>query len=126
MGYGCTVRSVVLSAFILVGGAFACSSGNGAGDGGTDGAVDGATGLCDLEAFKASGGDGHACPRASVLVCFPLCSTGGCRCTSTSAGPRWKCTTDLSCQPDAAPVADSGADAPDDAAVDAAADAAAD
>ena len=100
----------------------ACSSQK-ASDAGTDAAVDATAELCDLDAFKASGGDGHVCPQVSSRLCFPVCS-GGCKCTSTSNGPRWKCTTDLSCfdggddgaVDDSGSVSDTGADSANDAA----------
>ena len=78
-------------------------------DGGGDGASDGALDLCDIDAFS---GNGNACPRPSDRVCFPQCSTGGCKCTQSAAGPRWKCTSDFSCLPDSGPLDDA---APDDA-----------
>jgi len=49
---------------------------------------------------------GAPCSMASPLVCFPMCEAGGCRCHATAAGPRWECTTDLSCLPDCAPIDD--------------------
>ncbi len=55
--------------------------------------------LCDT--FTHSG---DPCDHASANVCFPECATGGCWCVATAAGPRWKCTTDVSCLPDGSPV----------------------
>jgi hypothetical protein len=99
-----------------------CSSQT-ASDAGADATADATAELCDLDAFKASGGDGHVCPQVSARLCFPVCS-GGCKCTSTSNGPRWKCTTDLSCFDggddgavgDSGSVSDTGADSATDAA----------
>jgi hypothetical protein len=49
---------------------------------------------------------GAPCSLPSPVRCFPECETGGCSCTATAAGPRWRCQTDLSCMPDCAPVDD--------------------
>ncbi|CAN5582804.1 hypothetical protein BH09MYX1_BH09MYX1_44260 [soil metagenome] len=70
---------------------------------GSDSQID----ICDIDAFS---GNGNSCPVASNRLCFPLCDAGGCRCTKGSVGPVWKCVTDFSCYPDAAPVFDANDD----------------
>jgi hypothetical protein len=49
---------------------------------------------------------GDPCSKASAVRCFPECEAGGCSCSPTGSGPRWTCTTDLSCVPDCAPIDD--------------------
>lgn len=90
------MRSAVFFGLVSVVLAIACSSKSGS-DAGADAQADATADLCDLDAFKASGGDGHACPQVTSRVCFPICANGGCRCIATANGPRWKCTTDLTC-----------------------------
>jgi hypothetical protein len=78
---------------------------NSAGDASADASVEDADAelfdLCD--AFTEVG---SACPTASPVRCFPLCEAGGCYCSETAQGPRWKCVLDLSCQPACAPIDD--------------------
>jgi len=78
----------------------------GSSSGGSDGAVDAAG---DATADVVTVCDeftevGAPCSLASPLVCFPMCEAGGCSCRPTASGPRWACTTDLSCVPDCAPI----------------------
>ncbi len=110
-----------------------CSSTQATDDGGAD-ATSEPYDLCSL--FTSVG---DPCPKASALVCFQECTSGGCKCVAGPSGPVWQCTTDTSCMPcgtplDASPdcsadgaVSDAGSDAADagDAADDGAADAAA-
>jgi hypothetical protein len=132
------VVALVFGSLAIVG-AFAsvpaCSSDDAAADGGAylDVAYIDAPTTCDL--FTEVGAP---CPAVSKTACFPMCTTGGCFCSQTSDGPRWTCTTDFSCVPEAGPLEDAetvegdagvrDADASDagDATVDAGADAHAD
>jgi hypothetical protein len=86
-------------------GSVACSQNGSASDGGEDAeedvTVDVVT-ICD-EFTEA----GARCSLAGPFVCFPMCEAGGCSCRPTADGPRWGCTTDLSCVPDCGPIDDS-------------------
>ena len=86
---------------------------NDAGSTGADAAIDSAQveDPCDVDAFIASGGNGHACFFVSRNVCFPMCERGGCVCTHDARGDDagiWKCTTDMSCVPESGPFDDAG------------------
>jgi hypothetical protein len=59
---------------------------------------------------------GAPCPQASPILCFALCTDGGCYCEQGPSGPVWACTTDLSCLPDGGPLDDSGSNPPVDGA----------
>lgn len=53
---------------------------------------------------------GDICPIATGRVCFPECTSGGCRCRRQADGQlRWSCVTDTSCLPDSGPLDDTGA-----------------
>jgi hypothetical protein len=86
-------------------GSAACNGNEGDSDGGEDAyedvTVDVVT-ICDD--FTEAGA---RCSMASPFICFPMCEAGGCSCRPTATGPRWACTTDLSCVPDCAPIDDS-------------------
>jgi hypothetical protein len=94
----------------------ACTSAADDSDGGTSASVDGAYAdaptFCDF--FTEAGAP---CPAVSATACFPMCATGGCYCRASSTGPRWTCTVDFSCVPDAGPLEDSGPAGTDDATV---------
>jgi hypothetical protein len=49
---------------------------------------------------------GEPCAVPSPVRCFPECEAGGCSCTATADGPRWRCLSDFSCMPDCAPIDD--------------------
>jgi hypothetical protein len=98
-------RAVVLASVTLGAVVVACSGGSQApsGDGGSPidatQVTDGEPEIC-TEFTEA----GAPCSRVSPVRCFAECTTGGCSCQTTPAGPRWTCVTDLSCVPDCAPV----------------------
>jgi hypothetical protein len=111
-----SVLAVVAGASLALAGAFAsgpaCSSNDDAdgGDSGLDGTYVDAPTFCDF--FTEAGAP---CPAVSKTQCFAMCTTGGCYCSATSSGPRWVCTEDFSCVPEAGPLEDSGsADAGED------------
>ena len=71
----------------------------------------GGAGLCDT--FTHSG---NPCAPVSAIVCFRQCVTDGCQCKAGADGKgAWRCTTDLSCDPDGGPLDDA---APSDSAPD--------
>ncbi len=114
LGWLCAVAALT-AAFVVVP---ACSSDPPAAATTADSGGDG--GVTDVCASYTKIGD--PCPLISGRVCFPQCATGGCKCVGSASGPRWTCTSDFSCQPDAAPDLDAGDTPPpgDDAAADAA------
>ncbi|HEX7601078.1 MAG TPA: hypothetical protein VF316_05710 [Polyangiaceae bacterium] len=127
MSYPPAVTHRILFLLVLPLGLFGlgCSTDDSAQDGGADGAHDGPIDLCDVDAFS---GSGNACAHLSDRVCFPQCTTGGCKCAQGATGPVWKCTSDFSCVPDSGPLDDAAPDdaTPDDAATDGGVDAATD
>ncbi len=88
-------------------------------DGGADATSEGAVDICDINAFIASGGNGHSCPKASSALCFPVCEAGdpgGCVCTEMAGGPIWVCTNPDDCHvpcSNTSPLNDADCDAND-------------
>jgi hypothetical protein len=95
--------AVAVASFALA--CSACTGDNGnASDAGGDATLE-ATDICSQFTDETKAGD--PCPQASPTRCFPECESGGCYCAvGMGGGPAWKCTTDLSCMPDCAPIDD--------------------
>ena len=97
--------ALVASSLVLLVAACPSTSPSGdASDGGDEGGFtshDGA-GLCGT--FTHSG---DPCAPVSAIVCFRQCVTDGCQCKAGADGKgAWRCTTDLSCDPDGSPLDD--------------------
>lgn len=127
--YSSHVRKPILL-FIVLASALVWCSNNSSNDGGVDASGENiGADICDLDAFIQTGGNGHACPKASATLCFPICEAGdpgGCQCKETDAGLLWVCTNPEDCHPcgNSSPFVDAECpDADDDAEIDDAGDA---
>jgi hypothetical protein len=96
-----------LSVVLLLAGALTGCNG-GSGDSGDGGPYDATALPGDSEPLicQQFTDAGLPCSPPSPVLCFAECEAGGCRCSETPEGPRWVCTTDLSCIPDCAPIDD--------------------